>query len=371
METSNMKPDLERRRRKLKPSLKKLGADAFLVTDITNVSYLTGFTGSSAYLLVTAKDAILLSDTRYETQIADECGDLEVDIRDSTSTLLDSVERLSKSFQFNSIAIEADSLSKSQFDQLAARLSADLVTTSGVVEKLRAVKDKFELRAIRDAIRINERAFEVIRSQLTSAQTERQVAHNLEHQIRAFGGTGCAFAPIVGVGERAALPHGKPTERTIGSSYFVLIDWGTRKGQYLSDLTRMIITGKPERKFRLIYEIVLEAQLAAIAAIRPGQTVAAIDAIARKVIADEGFGSYFGHGLGHSFGLQIHELPFLSAIHEGVLEPGMVLTVEPGIYLPRFGGVRIEDDILVTKDGCEVLSRLPKQFDECTVDLLC
>jgi Xaa-Pro aminopeptidase len=165
------------------------------------------------------------------------------------------------------------------------------------------------------------------------------------------------------------LPHGFPTDAKIGDSSFVLIDWGAEVDHYMSDLTRLIFTSKIPVKLRTIYEIVLQAQLAAIKRIRPGQSLASVDAAARKVIENAGFGPQFGHGTGHSFGLEIHELPYLSPIHEGTLEAGMVVTIEPGIYIPGFGGVRIEDDVLVTADGYEVLSNLPKQIDECTVDL--
>jgi Xaa-Pro aminopeptidase len=365
-----MKAPFPSRRRKLKKKIKDAGASALLVTNLKNVNYLTGFTGSAGYLFVTPQAEILLSDSRYTSQLQSQCPDLDVDIRDSSSTILDSVQRVATQSKFNTILYESDSLTKSAFDVLASRLSGiQLVGSTRMVERLRAIKDKFEITAIRKSIHVNQRAFEVIRSQLSPDQTELQVAHNLEHQMRAFGAAGCAFDPIVGVGPRAALPHGFPTEARIGDGPFVLIDWGAEVNQYLSDLTRVLITGKVPTKFRNVYEIVLKAQLAAIKKIRPGVSAKEVDRAARKVIETAGFGDYFGHGLGHSFGLEIHEQPFLSPIHDDLLEPGMVITVEPGIYLPDFCGVRLEDDVLVTPDGHEVLSNLPKQIDECTVDL--
>lgn len=358
------------RRRKLRRQLKSTGASALLVTNIKNVNYLTGFTGSAGYLFVTPKSEILLSDSRYTSQLATQCPDLEIDIRDSSSTILDSVRRVAQAAKFKSILFESDSLTKSAYDEISSQLTGiELRSSTRIVENLRAIKDKSEIAAIRKSIRVNERAFEVIRSQLLPDQTERQIAHNLEHQMRAFGAKGCAFDPIVGVGPRAALPHGFPTQTKIGESPFVLIDWGAEVEQYLSDLTRMLITGKVSAKFRKVYNVVLKAQTAAIRKIRPGVSAKTVDAAARKVIESAGFGNYFGHGLGHSFGLEIHEHPFLSPIHDVRLEAGMVITVEPGIYLPDFCGVRIEDDVLVTPDGHEVLSKLPKQIDECTVDL--
>jgi Xaa-Pro aminopeptidase len=365
-----MKPHIKKRLRKLRAEIKQTGVSAILVTNIKNVCYLTGFTGSAGYLFVTAKTEILLSDSRYSSQLQDQCPGLEVDIRDANSTMLDSVERVARQSGFGSIAYESESLTKSEFDRIESRLiGVELVTSSGVVEGLRAIKDKTEIAAIRKSIQVTQRAFEVIRSQMTPDQSELQIAHNLEHQMRAFGAKGCAFDPIVGVGSRSALPHGQPSKKRIGDSPFVLIDWGAEVDLYMSDLTRVLITAKIPAKLRKIYEIVLKSQLAAIRKIRPGVACKAVDSAARKVIESAGFGPQFGHGLGHSFGLEIHESPYMSPIHEGTLKAGMVITVEPGIYVPDFGGVRIEDDILVTPDGHEVLSNLPRQIDECTVDL--
>lgn len=342
-----------------------------LVTNVHNVTYLTGFTGDSSYLMLTPKSARLLSDTRYTTQIEEECPDLELVIRDARSTKLDSVSKSVSQMKLSHLAYEADSMTKADFDQLDSVLPhCELVSTRGWVEALRAIKDKVELAAIRRSVKVNERAFSVIRSQLRGDQTEREIAHNLEHQIRALGGKGCAFAPIVGVGARAALPHGVPSRVRIEESPFVLIDWGAQVDQYASDLTRVLVTGRIQPKFRQIYETVAKAQNAAIKQIRPGVSLKKVDQAARRVIENAGFGPNFGHGLGHGFGLQIHETPFLSPIHDGILEAGMVITIEPGIYLPGWGGVRIEDDVLVTKEGHEVLSTLPKLLDESVVSLL-
>ena len=352
-------------------SAKTSAADTgFLVTNNTNVSYLTGFTGSSGYLLAGQSSEILMSDSRYSSQLESECKGLEIDIRDSSSTIIDSVIRIAKASNYKTIVYESDTLTKSQYDQLESRLTGlDLVGSSGIVEQLRSIKDESEIAAIRHSIEVNERAFEAIRAQLAPEQTELQVAHQLENEMRNLGAKGFAFDPIVGVGERSALPHGYPTEKRIAESPFVLIDWGAEVNQYRSDLTRVLVTSKIPSEYRAIYEVVLQAQVAAINSIRAGVSLKTVDAAARSVIESAGYGEQFGHGLGHSFGLEIHEKPFISPIHEGTLEAGMVVTVEPGIYLPGFGGARIEDDVLVTLDGNEVLSKIPKQIDECTVDL--
>ena len=360
----------KKRRDQLRKRLKAIGTDCLLITNITNVRYLTGFTGSAGYLVVARKTDLLLSDSRYETQIADECPDLPCDIRNAKQTMLDTVVQAATSFQFKSMAFEAQNLSKAQFDQFESAMSQlNLVGTSGEVEKLRAIKDRNEVALIRKSIDVNQRAFEVIKAQLTPDQSEQEIAFNLEHQMRKFGATGFAFPAIVGVGERAALPHGVPGETNVSAAPFLLMDWGANVDGYLSDLTRMIIIGKINAKFRKIYNTVLKAQLAAIEAIRPGVDLKSVDRAARSVIEKAGYGAQFGHGTGHSFGLEIHELPYLSPIHEGKLEAGMVVTVEPGIYLPGFAGVRIEDDVLVTKNGHEVLSNLPKELELCRVHL--
>ncbi len=360
-----------KRLKKLQSKIRKSGAASMLITNEHNITYLTGFTGDSSYLVVAPKSATLLSDTRYVTQLKEECPDLEIRIRNSSSTPLELLADYVTKSKFSEIAIESDSISKSLFDQLESALKAcELVPTRGWVEGFRAIKDKIEIKSIRKSIAINQRAFEVIRAQLRGNQTEREIAHNIEHQIRAFGGARCAFDPIVGVGARAALPHGVPTNVKIMESFMVLIDWGAQVDLYASDLTRVLVTGRIQPKFRKVYETVLKAQQAAIKLIKPQVSLNEVDRAARKVIENAGFGKYFGHGLGHGFGLQIHESPFISPVSDGVLEAGMVVTVEPGVYIPDWAGVRIEDDVLVTKDGHEVLSTLPKQLDECVVDLI-
>lgn len=357
------------RRAKIQKRIKRAGMDALLITDEVNVTYLTGFSGDSSYLWLTADKAILLSDTRYTTQISEECPELETLIRDAGRTTCDLAIQIAKSSKASTIGIEPDSLTKALHDRIKAGYACELANTDGWVESLRAIKDKYEIQTIRHSIQIAERAFSVIRAQLTPDQTEREIAHNLEHQIRGFGGTGCAFDPIVGVGPRGALPHGIPSNRRIGEDPFVLIDWGAKYNGYASDLTRVLVTARIPPKLRKIHKIVLKAQLAAIAKIRPGATLRQVDQAARGSIERAGFGKQFGHGLGHGFGLRIHETPFFSPIAEGQLSAGMVVTIEPGIYVPGWGGVRIEDDVLVTKHGHEVLSRLPKSLDECLVDM--
>jgi Xaa-Pro aminopeptidase len=354
------------RRDKLRELLREKEVEALLVSNFTNVSYLTGFTGDDSYLLVTHESQALLSDPRYTTQLEEECPGLPLEIREPGAKMGDWTAEVVRRHSLSQLAVEGDSMTVAQFEALREALSGiELKPVSGLVEQLRLIKDEQEVAAIREAARIAQRAFAVMRASLRPGQTEREAAHDLEHQIRLFGGDGCSFPPIVAVGPRAALPHARPTDIRIGSSDFVLVDWGARAAQYVSDLTRVLVTGTIPPKLETIYEVVLNAQQQAIAAIRPGAMLQEIDAVARDIITEEGYGPQFGHGLGHGIGLEVHEAPRLAKNQPQPLQAGMVVTVEPGIYLPGWGGVRIEDDVLVTSSGHEVLTSVPKQFADC------
>ncbi|MCA9214820.1 MAG: aminopeptidase P family protein [Planctomycetales bacterium] len=355
---------------KLRSKIRECECDSMLVSNYTNVTYLTGFTGDSSYLFVTQDNVVLITDFRYITQLEQECPGLDLHQRSTNETMPEMVEVVVKKAGVSKLAIEASTMSVALRDSIAERLpSAELVSSTMVVELLRQIKDDHEIEEIRRSIRMAERAFETIKASLRGDQTEKLVTAELEHQIRLFGGVGCAFPPIVGVGPQAALPHAVPGDSRIADDDFVLIDWGAKAGLYLSDLTRVLVTGSVSDKLRRIYRIVLNAQEAAISKIAPGVPMCDVDAAARSVIADAGHAEHFGHGLGHGFGLEIHEQPRLGAKHSEPLEVGMVITVEPGIYLPGWGGVRIEDDVLVTESGHEVLSRVSKQLDDCIVEL--
>jgi Xaa-Pro aminopeptidase len=358
------------RRDKLRRLFKKAEADALLVTSFTNVTYLTGFTGDDSYLLLTAKDSLLISDPRYTTQLEEECPDVEHIIRTHGEPMAQSLQRVVGKLKLGNMGIEAGSMTVGLREQLAEKLpSVKLAPLSGLVEELRVIKDKAEVDEIREAARYAERAFDVLRATLRPDLSEKFVADQIEGNIRAFGGKCTSFPPIVAVGPRAALPHARPTDRQIGESEFVLVDWGASGKLYKSDLTRVLVTGKIPPKLERVYRLVLKAQLAGIEAIAPGVPANQVDAAARKVISDGGFGPQFSHGLGHGLGLDIHEAPRLNSLNTEPLRPGMVVTVEPGIYIPGWGGVRIEDDILVTKTGHEVLTSVPKQWEDAQVRL--
>ena len=362
--------DHKKRIGKLQSRIKKLGVDALLVTNESNVTYLTGFTGDSSYLVVGKAKTVLISDSRYEEQLSYECPDLPLVIRGTGVKMIESLAKAVKSMKLSSLAIEADSMSVGFHQAMAEALSGtDVVLSSGEVETLRMIKDKDEIKEIRFSVRLAEKAMAVVKATMRPEQTELDVAHELENQIRRFGGVGFAFTPIVGVGPRAALPHGHPTTKRIEEDDFVLIDWGALGGLYRSDLTRVLVTGRISPKLERIYGVVLKAQQKAIESIKPGVAMGDVDAAARDTIAKAGFGKRFGHGLGHGIGIDIHESPRLTGGMTEPLKAGMVITIEPGIYIPGWGGVRIEDDVLVTRNGHEVLSSVPKKLEDCVLDL--
>ena len=355
-----------KRQEKLHKKLRSTECEAILISNEKNVGYLTGFSGDSSVLVFGKTHRLLISDTRYETQLQDECPDWETVIRTNREPMEDKIAEVLKKAKIKRLGFESDTLSVAMHEKLREKAEGvEWLPLSGQVEELRQIKDAWEIAEIREAIRFAERGFEVLRASLTPNATEREVAHDLEQAMRKFGARGQAFPPIVAVGPKAALPHAHPGNQRISEAPFVLVDWGAETtAGYKSDLTRILVTGKIPPKLEKIYRVVLNAQQEAIQRIRPGAKCADIDAAARNVIERAGFGKNFGHGLGHSFGLNIHESPRFAPTSTDELKPGMILTVEPGIYLPQFGGVRIEDDVLVTKDGFEILSSVPKQFEQ-------
>jgi len=355
---------------RLRARLKRSDIEALLVTNPINVTYLTGFTGDDSYLLISQHRTCILSDPRFETQIAEECPDVEAAIRRPGTSMPDQVVAEVKSTSPRALGIESNSMTVALFQQLQEKIvPAAVVATSGLIEALRAIKDKTEVEAIRQAVRMAERAFAVLRASLTGDQTEKQLADELESQLRRFGARGTSFSPIVAVGSHAALPHAQPTLRTVAEHPLLLVDWGARGALYSSDLTRILVTDRISTKLERVYGVVLRAQRAAIEAIRPGVTAHDVDQVARGIIAEAGFGRQFGHSLGHGLGLEVHESPRLGPNQRQPLKSGMVVTVEPGVYLPGWGGVRIEDDVLVTRGGHEVLSGLSTALEDAYVRL--
>ena len=305
----------ETRRSQLRKLLRAAGADSLLVTNFTNVTYLTGFTGDDSYLLVGPKDTILVSDPRYTTQLEEECPDITVSIRPPGKSMLDGVAEAVRSAKVSNLAIEADAITVGLFGHLETKLAkTKLVPASGVVEQLRVIKDKQEIEEIEVAARYAEKGFAILRATLRPERTEKEVAADLG--ISDCGSWGRPVAASrrsspSGPARRYRMPS-QPIKKS-ATRDFVLVDWGATARHYKSDLTRVLVTGKISPKLERVYNVVLKAQVQAIAAIKPGLTGREVDAVARGIIADAGFGRHFGHGLGHGLGLDIHEAPRLAA----------------------------------------------------------
>ena len=346
---------------RLRGEMTARGLDAFLVTDLLNVRYLSGFTGSYAFALITADDAILLTDFRYAEQSAEECPGLYLELVEShwVPGAVRAVERAA----VKSIAFESHALSYHHWNELSAAIpDVRLVPEENLVGRLRHVKEAAEVDLIREAVRIADLAYEHIAGFLKPGLSEREVAIELDHFMRVNGADKEGFDTIVASGPRSALPHGKSSDRVIAEGDLVVLDFGAACKGYHSDITRTIMLGAPDEKQSVVYDIVLDAQAKAIAAIGPGLAGGDIDSVAREHIAEQGYGEYFGHGLGHGLGLDVHDGSILGRGSEIMLEAGMVVTVEPGIYIPGWGGVRIEDDVVVTDSGCTVVTESPKML---------
>jgi Xaa-Pro aminopeptidase len=359
-----------RRLRQLQHRLRKRRLPALLITNPADIRYLTGFVGHDSWALVktSARKAHILTDFRFQEQVAREAPDAVAHIR--KRGLTDELLRLADDLSLTHIALQRDHVTLGMLRALETKIPRPRFR--GIDEGLpaqRAVKDDAEIALIRKALDIQQRAFQILIGQLKPGMTEFALAARLEYEMRRLGADGVSFPSIVAADANASLPHAIPGPRKIRQGGILLIDWGARYGGYCSDLTRVVALGKMPPKMREIYSIVLDAQMLAIAAIKPGVRLTDIDAVARKHIEKHGYGECFGHGLGHGIGLDIHEQPTLShrAKRNAVLEIGHVVTVEPGIYLPGVGGVRIEDDVLVTPRGHRVLSHLPKTLDSAIV----
>lgn len=353
------------RRERLGSVVAEAGLDALVVSGTANVTYLTGFTGDSSWLIASPRRAVLVSDGRYTQQIAEECPGLDVHIRDTQHTIQQTAAETVDRLGLRNVGIEANQLSVADLETVRDKgKSITWKSTQKLVETLRMVKDESEQIAIRDAIRMAEKAWDMFNAMWRPEDCEKDLSDAMEGYVRRAGAKSTTFPTIVAVGERSALPHAPPTHRQVNESDFLLLDWGACGPMYRSDLTRMIVTkaasGKVESQFEKLYTVVLQAQQRAIDAVRPGVKAADVDAAVRHYLESQGLNQYFNHGLGHGIGLQTHEGPNIRLSSQDVLQAGMVFTIEPGVYLPGWGGIRIEDDVIVTPDGCEVLSRVPK-----------
>jgi Xaa-Pro aminopeptidase len=358
-------PFIPPRIEKVRAALKAAKVDALLITTFADVSWLTGFEGDDSYVLLTDDRLVLISDSRYQEQIHREAPWATTVMR--KKAILDEVTKQLKRLKVGTLGVQAESMTLKAQSGLQKLLKETkqrvrLKPVADVLIKLRHIKDAHEVAITEEAIRIAEGAFLAARDVLKPGMTENDLAGLIGYEMRKRGALNSSFDSIVGAGPNGSLPHYRPGEVAIQANAPVLIDWGARHRGYCSDLTRVLLLGNVPAPIREIYKIVLDAQLAAIAAIRPGAHGKKVDKAARDVITKAGFGDKFGHGTGHGLGRDIHEAISLSRLSTTTLEPGMIVTVEPGIYLPGVGGVRIEDDVLVTDSGCRVLSSLPKDL---------
>ncbi len=335
---------------------------AVLVSDIVNVGWLTGFSGSSGYAFVTQGDARFVTDSRYTTQAEAEVKNMPVVWFASPKGLDDFLSEQAAEMGITTLGIEASQITVATRDNWATKMAGiELVPLNNVVSPLRMVKSAEELEKIRHACGIADATFTHIQRMIQPGVSEYDLALDMEFFIRRQG-AGLAFDFIVASGHRSALPHGRASDKILESGDFLTFDFGASYQGYNSDITRTVVVGEATDKHHEIYNQVLKCQLAALEMMKPGVAARDVDAKAREVLDEKGLAQYFGHGLGHGLGRLVHDAGRLASSSTDVLEPGQVWTVEPGVYLPGWGGVRIEDDVVVTQDGIEVLTKSTKEL---------
>ena len=366
---------LKVRHKNVREAMTALELDAMLLTHPADLAYLSNFTGDDSVGIFTAKDFVLVTDFRYTEQAALEAAWVRVVERGGERPKMsDALAHTLKEMKVERAGFEANFMTVGQRDAVDEALDGvehdcELVPLEDVMIVQRKVKDDHEIGLIRKSVDVAEEAFNAVRSEIQAGQTEGYLAGLLVMEMKSRGASDPSFSPIVAGGANSSLPHYRPGDVTIPNDSLLLFDWGARVDGYCSDLTRTFAIGRVPPKLKKIHNIVLEANLAAIDFLRPGVTTRQADQVARDVIEKAGYGKYFGHGLGHGIGRDIHEMPSMrKSGGEEELRPGVVVTVEPGIYLPGEGGVRIEDDVLITHSGCEVISTLPKKFEDCHIE---
>jgi Xaa-Pro aminopeptidase len=349
------------RAKKLREKIAAAGGEAIIVASEVNRRYLSGFTGTHGVVLLSADRAALLTDFRYRLQAGEQAVGFEIieHGRDLNAAIAETLRSWGVSrllYEDRHVTVAEQALWAKSF------APAQLLPAGGIIEGLRMYKDAGELAVMQEAADLADRAFQYVLDKIKPGVTEYEIAAELEFYMRKNGATGPSFNTIVASGERSAMPHGVASGKKIGRDEFVTLDFGAYYKGYCSDLTRTVFVGKPADKHREIYSIVKEAQQYALDHLKPGMTGREGDALTRDIITRYGYGDHFGHGTGHGLGMEIHEEPRLSLTCDTVLAPGMMVTVEPGIYLPGFGGVRIEDDVILTDSGIQILTRSPKEL---------
>lgn len=358
---------LERRVGALRDRMAAARLDAYLLTHAPDIAHLTGFSGHDSVAIVTTRQVYVATDSRYTEELDRDAPHVKLVLR--KKSMAEALGQTLATAKATRIGFESNFVTFGTIDGLKRDLrkrgtSATLVPLSDLMVGLRKNKDADEVRSIRVAIEIAEKAFLKLIPGVKPGTTETALTGQLILAMREMGASDAAFHPIIAAGANSSLPHYRPDTTPIRDNAALLVDWGAIYHGYRSDLTRTVFLGKPDKKLAEIYKIVLEANLATIDKLKAGFNCKEADAVARKIITKAGYGKYFGHGLGHGIGRDIHEEPRLHYTRDkDHLEVGSVVTVEPGIYLPGIGGVRIEDDVLITENGCEVLSTLEKSFD--------
>jgi Xaa-Pro aminopeptidase len=352
---------LKNRRSRLRQFFKEYSLKAMLFTDLMNIRYLCGFSGTEGALLISKDNAWFLCDSRYTLQATQEVQAAE--IRECGAIRIDTVAALANEYGLDRIGFEAAHTNVSAFRLLSEKLSGvELVELGPDLDEIRICKDEAEIKQLSSVATLSSQSLVAVLGNIMPGVREIDIAVALELEMLRRGADGKAFDFIVASGERGAMPHGRASDKIIQSGELVTIDFGALKEGYYSDETVTIACGEPEIRAREIHSIVRTAHDRAIEAVRPGISCKDLDEVARSYIRNKGYGEYFGHGLGHGVGLEIHEMPTLSPRSTAVLEEGMVITVEPGIYITGFGGVRIEDTVVVTGNGCHVLTSADKQL---------
>jgi len=345
---------------KLRQALSDQDLDGLIITNSYNRRYITGFTGTAGLALITKDEQIFLTDFRYTEQAAEQAIGFEI-IQHKQSIIKELAEQIKKR-SLKNVGFEQDDLSYAMYQQYDEAITAKLIPTAQIVEKIRMIKTEDELQIMYKAAEIADLAYDYVLKTVEPGMTEIEVSNMLEFEMRKHGATESSFDTIVASGYRSALPHGVASNKKIQTGELVTLDFGALYNGYCSDITRTFAVGEISDQLQEIYATVLQAHLNGLAGIKAGMTGKEADALARDHIKAKGYGEYFGHGTGHGLGLEVHEEPRLSPMGNIVLQENMVVTVEPGIYIPNVGGCRIEDDIIITTDGNKSLNKAPKEL---------
>lgn len=350
---------MERRVKRLRALIKERGIDGVIINNISNIRYLTGFTGSSAYLVITCKEGYFLTDPRYITQAKKEVRGFHIK---EYKIPLKEIPLILEEINISTLGFEGDYLSFNTYKRLTEALSpkVSLLPLNDSIDDLRMKKETLEIHSIEKAADLASQALWKVIPLIKDGVKERDIAIEIDFQMKRFGADKASFDVIVISGERTALPHGRPSDKRIRKNELVMIDFGCVWKGYNSDETCTFCLGDFSEEQRKVYRVVKDAHDRAIDAIKPGVKALDIDSIAREVIEKAGYGGFFGHGTGHGVGLSIHEKPRISPYSDVRIEEGMVFTIEPAVYIPNWGGVRIEDTVVVTSDGCRILTKMPK-----------